>query len=69
MINLNSIDIVQYKSNQQKKISVDKYKKIDISEFHMLKVLGRGSFGKVMLVEKKTSRRLYAMKILSKESI
>jgi len=32
-------------------------------------VLGRGAFGKVMLVEKKMSKELFAMKSLRKEDI
>jgi serine/threonine protein kinase len=32
-------------------------------------VLGRGSFGKVMLVEHKKTQKLFAMKILRKEAI
>lgn len=37
--------------------------------FDLLKVIGRGSFGKVMLVRKKTDGEIYAMKILRKEAI
>jgi len=32
-------------------------------------VLGRGAFGKVMLVEKKDSKEIFAMKSIRKEEI
>jgi serum/glucocorticoid-regulated kinase 2 len=32
-------------------------------------VIGRGSFGKVMLVRKKDTRHIYAMKVLRKDAI
>ena len=37
--------------------------------FRILKVIGRGSFGKVFLVEKKDSKEIFAMKVLKKENI
>jgi len=43
--------------------------KISISDFEILKVLGRGAFGKVMLVEKKDTGQIYALKSLHKENI
>jgi serine/threonine protein kinase len=42
---------------------------VTIDEFDLLKVIGRGSFGKVMLVKGRTTNELYAMKILKKEAI
>ena len=42
---------------------------ISLSDFTLLKVLGRGAFGKVMLVEKKDSKEIYALKSLRKEEI
>lgn len=40
---------------------------VELNEFNPIKLLGRGSFGKVLLVERKN--KLYAMKILKKEEI
>uniref|UniRef100_A0A5S6R2F1 protein kinase C n=1 Tax=Trichuris muris TaxID=70415 RepID=A0A5S6R2F1_TRIMR len=46
-----------------------KTKRISISNFNMLKLLGKGSFGKVILVELKGKNRYYAMKCLKKDVI
>ena len=43
--------------------------KISISEFQLLTVVGRGSFGKVYLVKKKDNGQPYAMKILKKDQL
>jgi len=40
-----------------------------IDEFELLKVIGKGSFGKVMQVRKKDTGRIYAMKIIKKAHI
>ena len=68
-----------YKSNLTDKTSGEVhvtliYKKSDskaigIDDFDLLKVIGKGSFGKVMQVRKKDSGRIYAMKIIRKANI
>lgn len=47
----------------------DGKEKVSLEDFDLLKVIGRGSFGKVMLVRKKTDTKIYAMKILKKRAI
>lgn len=43
--------------------------KIGPDDFEFLKVIGRGSFGKVMQVRYKSDKKIYAMKILRKKAI
>lgn len=44
-------------------------KKVGLGQFALLKVVGKGSFGKVMQVRKKDTGRIYAMKVLQKANI
>ena len=43
--------------------------KLSYSDFEPLKLLGRGSFGEVILARLKANKKLYAMKILDKENL
>lgn len=50
--------------------SENEVRKFGIEDFNFIKVLGKGSFGKVMLVERKTNPdEVYAVKILRKDVI
>ena len=55
------------------KPTLDKFskmtEKIGIDDFILVKTLGRGTFGKVMLVQKKDNKKYYAMKSIRKENI
>merc|ERR1719320_801582 len=44
-------------------------KKVTMEDFELLKVLGRGAFGKVVLCREKATRTMYAMKILKKSAV
>lgn len=44
-------------------------KSLTIEDFELLKVIGKGSFGKVMQVRKKDTGRIYALKTIRKAHI
>lgn len=54
----------QIVNDQQKKTG-----KVSKSDFQMLSVIGKGSYGKVLLVKKNDTQELYAMKVLKKSEI
>jgi serum/glucocorticoid-regulated kinase 2 len=47
----------------------EKGKEVTVEDFTVLKVLGRGAFGKVMLVEKKDTGEWFAMKTIRKDDV
>eukprot|EP01126_Amoeba_proteus_P045067 TRINITY_DN5033_c0_g1_i1.p1 TRINITY_DN5033_c0_g1~~TRINITY_DN5033_c0_g1_i1.p1 ORF type:complete len:443 (-),score=99.64 TRINITY_DN5033_c0_g1_i1:212-1540(-) len=54
---------------QAKPSTVEDTDRVGLDDFELMKVIGKGSFGKVMLVRKKDNRQVYAMKILNKKTI
>ncbi|ETO18430.1 hypothetical protein RFI_18831 [Reticulomyxa filosa] len=56
-----------YDGDTNKRMSTSS--QVSPSDFEFLKVIGRGSFGKVMLVRQKTTKQVFAMKILKKKAI
>lgn len=43
--------------------------RISLADFNILKVIGRGSYAKVLMVELKSTKRIYAMKVIKKELV
>ena len=61
---------IKEKSRHNTIFSKDKgIKKVSLNDFKILKVLGRGTFGKVCLVQYKSTKKYYAMKIMKKNTI
>ena len=44
-------------------------RKVNIDDFKLIKVIGKGSFGKVTLVEHKATASMFAMKVLKKANV
>jgi atypical protein kinase C iota type len=42
---------------------------IGLDDFSLLRVIGRGSYAKVFVVEQKRTKRIYAMKVIKKELV
>ena len=57
------------KSVNEKKISPAALRDVTLEDFHLIAVLGRGAFGKVLLASEKTTNGLYAIKALKKDFI
>lgn len=53
-------DSVLYTQNKQK---------VSAADFELLKIIGKGSFGTVMQVKKKDDGRIFAMKVLNKQTV
>ncbi|KAI7818062.1 kinase-like domain-containing protein [Gamsiella multidivaricata] len=42
---------------------------VNLLQFHMLRVVGKGSFGKVRMVKRRETGKMYALKYISKEQV
>jgi protein-serine/threonine kinase len=55
--------------HMEMKFEKEDTKQVGPNDFQILKLIGKGTFGQVYQVKKKDSRRIYAMKVLSKKVI
>ena len=63
LLNISTINI-SFNTNNNNNL-----RKNSLKDFKIIRLLGRGSFGKVYLVEYRSDNKIYAMKVLSKERI
>ena len=68
------IEKIHAPSNQQSGVSDESIvdgmrERFKLEDFTFLKVLGKGSFGKVMLAEQKGTEKVYAIKVLKKDVV
>jgi hypothetical protein len=60
----------QLPTNQSEQtVGVSSSKQIGLDQFNLIKVIGRGSYAKVFLVEYKKSKKCYAMKVIKKSIV
>jgi len=64
-----SVDGDDRPQNEQKAANTRRHSSVGLEDFFLLKVIGKGSFGKVMLVRKRDTQQVYAMKVLAKEDV
>ena len=62
-------NILENEENFNKFQNLANSSKISIDDFSILKVVGKGSYGKVLLVKKNDDQKVYAMKVLKKKSM
>eukprot|EP00340_Litonotus_pictus_P009583 CAMPEP_0170514602 /NCGR_PEP_ID=MMETSP0209-20121228/1181_1 /TAXON_ID=665100 ORGANISM="Litonotus pictus, Strain P1" /NCGR_SAMPLE_ID=MMETSP0209 /ASSEMBLY_ACC=CAM_ASM_000301 /LENGTH=356 /DNA_ID=CAMNT_0010798759 /DNA_START=8 /DNA_END=1078 /DNA_ORIENTATION=- len=60
---------IQMKIDNEFNSTVKDFKKCKVDDFTILKVIGRGSYGKVLLVKKNNTEEILAMKILKKKEM
>jgi hypothetical protein len=62
--NQTPLSLLQTQSEQQQKV-----RKVSLEDFDLLKVIGKGAYGKVFLVRKRATSKLFAMKVLKKATL
>jgi serine/threonine protein kinase len=61
--------VAALQKEKEKNSGVVKGEKVSVEDFDLLNLVGKGSFGKVMQVRKKSNGKIYAMKVLDKKHI
>ncbi|XP_070207266.1 protein kinase C iota type-like [Littorina saxatilis] len=65
----NTVTIEPGKETAKVEASGSSENKLGLDDFQLLRVIGRGSYAKVLQVEHKRTKRIYAMKVIKKELV
>ena len=70
-INTSKTKLSKFNGQRCKSIPTKKYKqsKVKLEDFNIIRLIGVGSYGKVYVATKNSSKKLYAIKVLNKEKI
>lgn len=60
---------VQDVDQASKELESSDFRQYTLEDFDLLRVIGRGSYAKVLMVELKTTKRIYAMKVIKKSLV
>jgi tRNA A-37 threonylcarbamoyl transferase component Bud32 len=63
-----NVDTAIEAANKPQQTNGGQLSKINLDKFDLIKVIGRGSYAKVFLVEYKLTRKCYAMKVIKKST-
>ena len=63
------IKIQLIEPEEKEKLSSYTNKKLTVNDFSTIRVIGKGSYGKVLLVKKNDDDQIYAMKVLKKKAM
>lgn len=58
-----------YANNDDQIVNTENSSQYSINDFNLLRVIGRGSYAKVLMVELKKTKRIYAMKVIKKSLV
>ncbi|KAJ3595502.1 hypothetical protein NHX12_004805 [Muraenolepis orangiensis] len=63
------IQVLKIKTRERAQLTREKRRSLGLADFDLLRVIGRGSYAKVLLVRLKKTERIYAMKVVKKELV
>ncbi|KAJ8866846.1 hypothetical protein PR048_032707 [Dryococelus australis] len=65
-LTLESVPVEDHTKNEEALEQVGSQRQYSLIDFELIRVIGRGSYAKVLMVELKKTRRIYAMKVIKK---
>ncbi|XP_063227899.1 atypical protein kinase C isoform X10 [Bacillus rossius redtenbacheri] len=65
-LTLESVPVEDHTKNEEALEHVGSQRQYSLIDFELIRVIGRGSYAKVLMVELKKTRRIYAMKVIKK---